>query len=146
MERRRDDDSLFRLDVGRADHFAPLFGFLLKPPRVIRGRAAGDAAAQVGKPQLQFGVRQRGVNLLVQFVDDLRGRVFGRADTYPCSRIVPGTNSLNGGTSGRTSERVGVVTANARTLPVLMYSTVEATNITCTWPLMRSVSAGWAPR
>ena len=32
MERRRDDDSLFRLDVGRADHIAPLFGFLLKPP------------------------------------------------------------------------------------------------------------------
>jgi CRP-like cAMP-binding protein len=36
--------------------------------------------------------------------------------------------SLNRGTSGRTSERVVVVTANARTLPVLMYSTVEATS------------------
>src|SRR5262249_3740990 len=65
-----------------------LFGFLLKPPRVIRGRAAGDAAAQVSKLQLQFGARQRGVNLLVQFVDDLRRRFLGCADTYPCSRIV----------------------------------------------------------
>src|SRR5215510_2134897 len=67
----------FRLDVCRADHLAPLFGFLLKPPPVIRGRAAGDAAAQVSKPQLQFWVRQRGVNIFVQFVDDLRRRVFG---------------------------------------------------------------------
>ena len=44
--------ALLGLDVGRPDHFAPLFGFLLKPPPVIRGRAAGDAAAQVGKPLL----------------------------------------------------------------------------------------------
>src|SRR5262249_21646433 len=66
----------------------PFFGFLLKPPPVIGGRAAGDAAAQVGKPQLQFGVGQHIVNLLVEFVDDRGWRVFGCADTYPCSRIV----------------------------------------------------------
>src|SRR5262249_5354406 len=47
--------ALLGLDVRRPDHFAPLFGFLLKPPPVIRGRAAGDAAAQVGKPQLNLG-------------------------------------------------------------------------------------------
>src|SRR5262249_22199729 len=81
-------DASFRLDVGRPDHLAPLFGFLLKPPPVIRGRAAGAAAAQVSKPPLQFWVRPRGGDLLIQFVDDLRGRVFGCADTYPCSRIV----------------------------------------------------------
>src|SRR5262249_41069300 len=40
------------LDVGGPDHLAPFFSFLLKPPPVIRGRAAGDAAAQVGKSQL----------------------------------------------------------------------------------------------
>src|SRR5262249_62131521 len=77
-----------RLDVGRPDHLAPLFGLLLKPPPVIRGRAAGDAAAQVSKPQLQFAVRQRGVNLVVQFVDDLKGCVLGCANAYPRSRIV----------------------------------------------------------
>src|SRR5262249_49926584 len=62
---------------GRSDHLGPFFGFLLEPPPVIRGRAAGDAAAQVGKPQLQFGVCQRGVNHLVEFVDYLWRRVFG---------------------------------------------------------------------
>src|SRR5262245_61962940 len=82
------ETSSLRLDVGGPDHLAPFFSFLLKPPPVIRGRAASDGTAQVGKPHLQFGVRQRGVNLLVEFVDDLGRRVFGCADTYPCSRIV----------------------------------------------------------
>ena len=34
----------------------------------------------------------------------------------------PGTNSPTVGTSGRTSERVAVVTASARSLPALIYS------------------------
>jgi hypothetical protein len=46
------------------------------------------AAAQVGKPQLQFGVRQRPVNLPVEFVDYLGRRVFACTDTNPCSRVV----------------------------------------------------------
>src|SRR5262245_6919235 len=65
-----------------------LHHFLAEPAPVVRGRAADHAAAQVGKPQLQLGVRQRRVNLLVQFVNDLTGRVPGCADTYPCSRII----------------------------------------------------------
>src|SRR5262249_2248653 len=76
------------LDVGGPDHLSPFFSFLLKPPPVIRGRAAGDAAAHVGTPHLPLGVRQRGVNRLVEFVTDVRGRdVFddGRGRVLGCA-------------------------------------------------------------
>src|SRR3954471_18353555 len=49
-------------------------------------------------------------------------------------------------TSGSSSERVAVVTASARSLPALMYSTAgRLLNITCTWPAMRSLIAGHGP-
>ena len=46
--------------------------------------------------------------------------------------------------SGSASERVAVVTASARSLPALMYSIDEGmlSNMTCTCPPIRSVSAG----
>jgi hypothetical protein len=50
--------------------------------------------------------------------------------------------------SGKTSERLAVVTANARSLPVRTYSIEDGTlsNMTCTCPPIMSVSAGAAPR
>src|SRR6266700_4297209 len=60
---------LLRLDVGRADHLTPLFGFVGKQPPVIGGRAADRVAAQLGKPQLQGRVCQGSVELLVQSAD-----------------------------------------------------------------------------
>src|SRR5262249_5651781 len=50
--------------------------------------------------------------------------------------------------SGSASERVAVVTASARSLPALMcpIDDPEPPNITCTCPLIRSVSAGATPR
>src|SRR5215510_4210384 len=52
------------------------------------------------------------------------------------------------GTSGRSSERVAVLTASARSLPVLTYSIEDGSgsNVTCTRPPMRSASAGGTPR
>src|SRR5262249_7300692 len=52
------------------------------------------------------------------------------------------------GRSGSNSDRAAVVTARARSLPFLMYSIDVAmlSNIACTWPLIRSVSAGAVPR
>src|SRR5207248_800954 len=49
---------------------------------------------------------------------------------------------------GSTSERLALVTANARSLPALTYSMDAGTvpNITCTRPPSRSVSAGASPR
>jgi hypothetical protein len=52
------------------------------------------------------------------------------------------------GSAVTASERVAVVTARARSLPALMcpIDDPEAANITCTCPLIRSVSAGATPR
>src|SRR6516225_8670205 len=60
----------------------------------------------------------------------------------------PGTKSPSGGTSGSASRRVVAVTANGRSLPALMCSMEEGilSNMTCTCPAMRSVSASDAPR
>jgi hypothetical protein len=52
------------------------------------------------------------------------------------------------GMSGSACERVAVVTASARSRPDRTYSTDggKGLNISCTWPLSRSVSAGGEPR
>src|SRR5262249_33686062 len=57
-------------------------------------------------------------------------------------------NSPTVGMSGSTSERVAVVTANARSLPLLMYSIDSGIvpNMICTCPPSRSVRAGEPPR
>src|SRR5262249_31755011 len=78
----------------------------------------------------------------------LGGVLFGAATPNQLLASKPGRNSLTVGISGRTSERVAVVTANARSLPVLMCSIDDgvSANITCTCPASRSVNAGALPR
>src|ERR1700730_16257250 len=58
----------------------------------------------------------------------------------------PGTNSLTVGRSGNVSDRVIVDTASGRTLLALMYSREvgRLSNMTCTCPASKSVSAGAA--
>jgi hypothetical protein len=52
------------------------------------------------------------------------------------------------GTSGNAAARVALVTANARSFPVLTYSIVDAEvpKYAWTWPPRRSMSAGPPPR
>ena len=60
----------------------------------------------------------------------------------------PGRTSATVGISGKSAERVVVVTASGRNLPALMYSMDATTfsNITCTRPVSRSATAGAVPR
>src|SRR6516225_9570126 len=60
----------------------------------------------------------------------------------------PGTKSPSVGTSGSPCQRVVAVTAKGRSLPALICSMEDGmlSNMTCTCPPMRSVSAGGAPR
>src|SRR5215471_19208570 len=76
------------------------------------------------------------------------GVLFGAPTPVQKLDSYPGTNSATVGMSGNTGERVAVVTASARSLPLLTYSIDEdmVANMTCTCPPSRSTSAGPAPR
>ena len=77
-----------RLDAGEPDHLAPLLGFVRDELAEVGGRARKHRAAQIGKPRLHLGIGERGVDLPVELVDDLGGRVLGRADAEPRARLV----------------------------------------------------------
>ena len=47
------------------------------------GEPGKHRAAQVGEPRLDLGIGEGRVDLLVELVDDLGGRVPGRADAEP---------------------------------------------------------------
>src|SRR6266511_398703 len=74
--------------------------------------------------------------------------LFGTPMPYQALDSYPGSKSATVGSSGSTSERVVLVTASPRSLPALMYSADVGTlsNITCTCPPSKSVSASAPPR
>src|SRR5262245_33559505 len=81
-------DSTLRLDVGRPHHLAPLLGVVSDELAEICGRADKRRASKVGKPRLHLGIGEAGVDLLVEPIDDLGGRVPGHADAVPETRFV----------------------------------------------------------
>src|SRR5262245_5145186 len=76
------------------------------------------------------------------------GVFLGAPSAYHWLASNPGRVSATSGTSGSASSPANVVTANARTLPALMYSIAAGTveKISCTWSPIRSASAGASPR
>ena len=64
-----------RLDVGRPDHLGPLLGFVDDELAEVGGRAREHRTTRVGKPRLHLGIGEAGIDLLVELVDDLGGRV-----------------------------------------------------------------------
>src|SRR5215831_8701364 len=111
-----------RLDVGRPDYLAPLLGFVGGELSKVGGRAWKHRAAQVGKPRLELGISEGGIDFLVEFRDDFGGRAFGRADPVPKTCLVARHKFADGRDVRHASERVAVVTASGRSLPALMYS------------------------
>ncbi len=98
--------------------------------RAELGRRAGQRiAAELGQPGLDRRIGERGVDRRVALASN------------------PGMVSATVGTSGRAALRLRVVTASARSSPALM-KPIDAgrlSNITWTWPEIRSVSAGAEP-
>src|SRR5262249_22583536 len=54
----------------------------------IGGRAHKRRASKIGKPRLDLGISEAGVDLLVELVDDLRRRVLWYADAIPVARLI----------------------------------------------------------
>src|SRR5262245_13565528 len=54
------------LDVCRSHHLAPLLGFVGDELTEIGGRAHKRRASKVGKPRLDLGIGEAGVDLLVE--------------------------------------------------------------------------------
>jgi len=76
------------------------------------------------------------------------GVPLGAATPYQALASKPGRKSATVGTSGSADERSAVATAKARTLPARTYS-IDAgmlSNMTCTCPPIKSISAGAWPR
>src|SRR6478609_6310368 len=77
-----------RLDAGRADHLAPLLGFVPDQLAEVSRRAREWRAAQTGNARLDLGIRERGVDFLVEPVDDLGWRGLGRGDSPPVTGLI----------------------------------------------------------
>src|SRR5712692_1017788 len=77
-----------RFDVGRPDHLAPLLGFLGNELPEVGGRARKRGATQIGKARLDLGIDKGRVDLLIELVDDLNGRVLRHADAPPPARLI----------------------------------------------------------
>src|SRR6266566_1639409 len=77
-----------RLDVGRPDYVAPFLGFRGDVPSKIRRRAGKRRAAEIGNPCLHPWLRECCVDLPVELVDDLNGRVLWDAHTVPRACLI----------------------------------------------------------
>src|ERR1022692_3672940 len=76
-----------QLDVGRPDHLAPSLSFLDEELPQVGRRDGKRNAAQVGKARLDVGVGESGVDRIVELVDRLGGRVLGRTNAEPRTRL-----------------------------------------------------------
>src|SRR5262245_33545286 len=77
-----------RLDAGELDYLAPLLGFLRDQLAEVGGRARQRRTPHVGKARLERGVAKRGVDLLVELVDDVGWRGARRADAGPEAKLI----------------------------------------------------------
>src|SRR5215471_6539659 len=95
-----------RLDTGELHHLGPLFGFLCDQPAELRRRSQQRHAAEVGETGLHLGVGESRIDLFVELVDDLCGRVLGNA-LRACSWERQGRTTDSPRNPGRTRLSLG---------------------------------------
>src|SRR5262245_39304740 len=88
MEYPRLPPTSVRLDAGEFDHLGPLFGFVGDQLSELSRRSRQRHAAEVSETGLYLRIVESRVDLLVELLDDLGGRVLGRADALPRARLV----------------------------------------------------------
>jgi hypothetical protein len=84
-----------RLGARKLDHLASLLSFVDHELPEVGGRAPNHHAAQVGKARLHLGIGESSVDLHVELVDDLGGRVLWRADAERSSHAATRTKSFS---------------------------------------------------
>src|SRR6266700_364331 len=82
----------FRLGARRLDHFAPFIDLLHEELAEISRRAWKHRAAQVGQVRPHLRIGESGVNLLVEYVNDLSGSIPGYAKSIGRARLVARQN------------------------------------------------------
>src|SRR5262245_50200979 len=73
--------------VSRPDHLRPLLCFIRNELAKIGRRAAKHNSAELGNPRLQFGIGEACIDLVVELLNDLSGRVLGRTNAEPRARL-----------------------------------------------------------
>src|SRR5262249_23099378 len=67
------------LDIASADHFGPLLDFFDDQLPAVGGRAWERPRTHLGQPCLELRIGKSRVDLLIQPVNDVSRRIFGRA-------------------------------------------------------------------
>src|SRR5215467_12788670 len=78
------------------DHLGPLFGFLADELAEVGGRARKHRAAEVGKPRFNLGISEARIDLIIELLDNLDGRVPGCANAKPLARLIAGHEVTHG--------------------------------------------------
>src|SRR5262249_16590076 len=89
------------LDIGRPDHLAPLLGFVSDELAEVGGRARKHRVAQIGDARLDLDVGEAGIDLAVEFIDDLGGRTLGRTNAEPPAGFEAGQEIAHSGDVGQ---------------------------------------------
>src|SRR5215469_17146039 len=77
-----------RLDVGRPDHLAPLLSFVGNELSKVGGRTCEHRTSQVSQALLHVGISERGIDLLVELLDN--GVALGTTIPYQPLASKPG--------------------------------------------------------
>src|SRR5262249_41560444 len=77
-----------RLDPRELDDLAPFLGFVGDELAEVGRGARKQRAAQVREARLDLGIGEADVNLLVELLDDLGGRVLGPAHAEPPTCLI----------------------------------------------------------
>src|SRR6516162_7938432 len=77
-----------RFDAHGLHHLAPLLDFLGDELPEVGRRTGKRRTAQVGKPRVHLWVGEGRIDLFVEFVDDLSGRIPRCAEAPHCARFV----------------------------------------------------------
>src|SRR5215472_3154655 len=77
-----------RLNARELHHLGPFLNVLGDELAELGGRTCKRRVAKVCKPRFHRGIGKNGIDLFVEFLDDIGGCILWRPDTQPRARIV----------------------------------------------------------